>query len=196
MTTTGNLKPAMVVVAGMAIGAAAVAAPVTYEIDSNHTYPSFEADHLGGLSYWRGKFNGTSGTVVYDAEAQSGTVNVTIDVNTIDFGHDGLNDHARSADMFDVAQFPTATYTGRLAGFENGSPTMVDGQLTLHGVTQDLDLSIERFVCKPHPFNQMPMCGADAYAELDRSDYGIAFGQGVFNMGVTLRISIEAAAAD
>ncbi len=194
MTPTGILRPALFGLTCTAIGAAALAAPVTYEIDSAHTYPSFEADHLGGLSYWRGKFNSTSGTIVYDAEAQSGSVDITVDIDSIDFGHDGLNEHALSDDMFDAANFPTATYAGQLAGFENGMPTTVNGELTMHGVTQPLTLDIERFVCKPHPFNQRPVCGADAIAEFDRSDFGIAFGQGVFDMGITLRISVEAAA--
>jgi polyisoprenoid-binding protein YceI len=194
MTTTGILRPALLGMACTVIGAQATAAPMTYEIDPAHTYPSFEADHLGGLSYWRGKFNSSSGTVVYDAEAQSGTVDITIDIDSIDFGHDGLNDHAKTADMFDVENFPTATYTGQLTGFEDGTPTMIDGELTMHGVTQPVDLHIEKFVCKPHPFNQSPVCGADAVAEIDRSDFGISLGEGVFDMGVTLRISVEAAA--
>lgn len=194
MTSTGVIRPAVLLAASAALGATAFAAPVTYEVDSNHTYPAFEADHLGGISYWRGKFNSTSGTVTFDAEAESGSVDITIDVTSIDFGHDGLNDHARSADMFDVENFPTATYTGQLTNFEDGSPTMVDGELTLHGVTLPVDLDIEQFVCKPHPFNQRPVCGADATAQIDRSEFGISFGQGVFDMGVTLRISIEALA--
>jgi polyisoprenoid-binding protein YceI len=192
MTTTGTLRPALIGMACSALGATAMAAPMTYVVDPAHTYPTFEADHLGGLSYWRGKFNSSSGTVVYDAEAQSGTVDITIDIDSIDFGHDGLNEHAKAADMFDAATFPTATYTGRLAGFQNGNPTMVDGELTMHGVTRPVDLKIEKFTCKPHPFNQRPVCGADAMAEIDRSDFGITIGEGVFDMGVTLRISIEA----
>src|SRR5690606_30801109 len=85
------LRPALL---GVACGgfAVAVAAPVTYEIDSNHTYPSFEADHMGGLSIWRGKINSTRGTITLDKEAQTGTVEVTMDMSTIDFGHQGLND--------------------------------------------------------------------------------------------------------
>lgn len=194
MTSTGVIRPAALFAACAVLGTTAVAAPMTYEIDPNHTYPTFEADHLGGLSYWRGKFNSTTGSITLDTEAQSGSVNVTVDVTSIDFGHDGLNDHAKSADMFDVENFPTATYTGQLAKFVNGSPTMVEGELTLHGVTQAVNLDINHFVCKPHPFNQRPVCGADASTQLDRSDFGINFGEGVFNMGVTLRISIEAAA--
>ncbi len=66
--------------------AAAVAAPVTYVLDPTHTYPSFSADHLGGLSVWRGKFTDTTGKVVYDKDAKSGTIDVTVKISSIDFG--------------------------------------------------------------------------------------------------------------
>ena len=61
------------------VASTAVAAPVTYKIDPEHVYPSFEADHFGGMSVWRGKFNSSSGTVVIDREAKTGTVDVSID---------------------------------------------------------------------------------------------------------------------
>jgi len=193
MRTSGIFGPA---IAGIVLGAASVAAlaaPVTYNVDSNHTYPTFEADHLGGLSFWRGKINSTSGTVTLDKEAQSGTVNVTMDMKTIDFGHQGLNDHAQTPDLFDTAQFPTATYTGQLANFRNGSPTSVEGELTLHGVTKPVTLTINKFTCKEHPMQRREVCGADASATLNRADFGVVFGQQMgFGMDVTLRISIEA----
>jgi polyisoprenoid-binding protein YceI len=175
-----------------ALGAGALAAPVTYSIDPAHTYPTFEADHLGGLSFWRGKINSTSGTVTLDKEAQTGTVDVTMDMTSIDFGHQGLNDHANTPDIFDTAQFPTATYTGRLTNFRDGAPTAVEGELTLHGVTRPVTLEVNQFQCKPHPMMMREVCGADASATIDRSDFGVTIGQGMFNMGVTLRISIEA----
>ena len=192
MTKTTRFLPAIVGAACGALTFAALAAPVTYNIDSAHTYPTFEADHLGGLSFWRGKINSTSGTVTLDKEAQTGTVEITMDMNSIDFGHDGLNDHAKTPDIFDTAQFPTATYTGRLTSFEDGAPTMVEGELTLHGVTQPVNLAVESFLCKEHPMMMREVCGADATAEIDRSDFGVTIGQPMFNMGVTLRISIEA----
>lgn len=193
MTNTGFLKPALLGLACAGLCGAAAAAPMTYQIDPAHTYPTFEADHLGGLSYWRGKFNKTTGTVVYDQEGQSGSVDITVDASSIDFGNDALNTHAKSPDMFDVGQFPTAHYTGKLAGFQNGLPTRIDGELTLHGVTRPLTLTINKFTCKNNPMNQKPVCGADASAQLDRSDFDITFGQPIFDMGVTLRISVEAA---
>ena len=103
----------------------ALAEPVTYQIDPAHTYPSFEADHFGGMSVWRGKFDKTSGTIVLDKEKGTGTVEVTVDTTSIDFGNPKLNEHTKSAEMFDVAKYPTATYKGTLTDFKNGVPTEV-----------------------------------------------------------------------
>ena len=78
------------------VAGSALAAPVTYEIDPNHTYPSFEADHMSGLSVWRGKFDKSSGTIVLDKEKGTGTVDVTVDAASVDFGHQKLNEHVKS----------------------------------------------------------------------------------------------------
>ena len=176
----------------LAVGSA-LAAPVTYEVDPGHTYPSFEADHMGGLSVWRGKLDKTSGTIVFDKDKSTGTVDITVDTSSIDFGHEKLNEHAKSKDLFDVANYPTATYKGTLAKFVNGSPTEVDGQFTLHGVTKPLTLKIEQFVCKPNPMTKKEVCGADAKATFNRKDYGMAFGEAYgFKMDVKLAIQVEA----
>src|SRR5262245_29279936 len=106
-----KILPASALIAAVALATAASAAPVKYDIDPNHTYPSFSADHFGGLSTWHGKFNTTSGSVVLDREAGTGSIDIKVDAASIDFGHDKLNTHARSAEMFDVEKFPTATYT-------------------------------------------------------------------------------------
>src|SRR3546814_18610319 len=87
--------------AAAALSLPAAAAPVTYDIDPSHTYPSFEADHMGGLSTWRGKFNQTSGVIVLDREARRGTIDITVQIGSIDFGHDEMNRHAVAPDIFD-----------------------------------------------------------------------------------------------
>lgn len=175
----------------------ALAAPTKYDVDPNHTFPSFEADHMGGLSVWRGKFNTTSGTITLDKEAQTGTVDVTVDTNSIDFGHDKLNGHATSGEMFDTAKFPTAKYTGKLVNFKNGAPTEVDGSLTLHGVTKPVKLTIDKFLCKPHPMVKKEVCGADASGTFNREDFGLGFGKAYgFDMTTKLSIQVEALKAD
>jgi polyisoprenoid-binding protein YceI len=172
---------------------AASAATATYTIDPDHTYPSFEADHLGGLSVWRGKFNRTHGTVTLDKAAGTGTVDIVVDMKSADFGQEPLNKAAQGKELFDSAKYPQARYRGALAGFVNGAPTEVVGNLTLHGVTRPLTLKIDSFKCMPHPLYQREVCGADALATLNRDDYGMDSGKSYgFRMGVTLRIQVEA----
>jgi polyisoprenoid-binding protein YceI len=178
-------------------GLAANAAPVTYNVDPNHTYPSFAADHLGGLSVWRGKFDASSGKIVLDKEAGTGTVKISVDTSSIDFGHQKLNEHVKTPDMFDVAKYPTATYEGKLAKFKNGAPTEVEGTLTLHGVTKPVNLTVHKFLCKPSPMTKKEVCGADASTSINRADFGIDYGKAYgFDMGVKLEIQVEANRAD
>ena len=174
----------------------ALAAPVTYNVDPSHTYPSFEADHMGGLSVWRGKFEKSSGTIVLDKDKASGTVDITVDAASIDFGHAKLNEHAKSPEIFDVAKFPTATYKGTLTKFKDGAPTEVEGQFTLHGVTKPLTLTINQFKCMISPMTKKEVCGADASATFNRSDYGVSFGDKYgFKQEVKLEIQVEAGRA-
>lgn len=173
----------------------AAATPVTYRIDPDHTYPSFEADHMGGLSVWRGKFNHSRGTVSLDRAKQTGSVDVMVDMASADFGQDKLNAYAQGPELFDAQRWPQAHYTGRLAGFRHGAPTRVEGRLTLHGVSRPLTLAIDSFKCMPHPLYKREVCGADALATFRRDDYGMAGGKDYgFRMTVTLRIQVEAIA--
>jgi len=180
----------------MAATGIAAAAPVTYNIDPMHTYPSFEADHMGGQSIWRGKFNKTSGTVVLDVAAKTGDVDVTVDTASINFGLDAMDEHAKSADMFDVAKYPTATYKGKISKWNGSVPVEVDGEFTLKGVTKPLKLTINSFLCKPSPLTHKEVCGADASATFNRDDWGLDYGKSYgFRMQTRLLISIEAVKA-
>lgn len=187
-----KLKHLSIALLAAAATASSAFAADTYKIDPSHTYPSFEADHMGGLSTWRGKFDKTDGTIVVDRAAKSGTVDITIDTTTIDFGHAKMNDHAKSPDIFDTAKFPTATYKGKLV-FKGDVPTSVNGELTLHGVTKPVTLAINKFKCIQHPMLKREVCGADASATFKRSDFGVSYGEQYgFNQEVKLAIQVEA----
>lgn len=163
----------------------------TYKIDPSHTYPSFEADHFGGLSVWRGKFDKTEGTIVVDRVGKTGTVDITIDATSLDFGHAKMNEHAKGADMFDVAKYPTATYKGKLV-FKGDVPASVNGELTLHGVTKPVTLTINQFKCIQHPMLKKEVCGADASATFNRADFGVDYGVKMgFKPEVKLAIQVE-----
>lgn len=181
----------------LAMAAGANAAPVTYEIDPSHTYPSFEADHFGGLSTWRGKFTQSAGKVALDRAAKTGTIDITVQTDSVDFGHDKMNAHAKNEEIFDVSKYPTATYKGKFTAFSGDVPTEAQGEFTFHGVTKPLTLKINRFKCMPHPMKKKEVCGADAAAEFNRADFGVNFGQQMgFDMGVKLQIQVEALKAD
>jgi len=176
-----------------ALAATAVAAPKNYEVDTGHTFPSFEADHFGGMSVWRGKLKTTGGKIVLDREAKTGTVDVTIDTASIDTGNDKLNTHLKSAEFFDVAKFGTATYQGKFSKFNDKGPSEVQGTLTLHGVSKPVTLTLASFKCMPHPMKKTEFCGADAHASINREDFGIAWGKDFgFDMKVNLAIQVEA----
>lgn len=177
-------------IAGTAVPA--LATPENYTVDPMHTYPNIEFSHMG-LSVWRGKFNKTSGKIVLDRAAKSGTVEITIDASSINFGLAAMDEKARSDDFFDTAKFPTASYKGTIR-FAGDKPRTVDGQITIRGITRPATLNINMFNCMPHPMLKREVCGADAEGELNWSEYGMKmsqYGQGDAGK-VRLRIQVEA----
>jgi polyisoprenoid-binding protein YceI len=175
----------------------ASAASTTYTVDPEHTHPSFEVDHFGGLSTWRGTFKKTSGTVQLDTAAKTGAVDVVIDTATVDFAHDKLNEHASSPEMLDVAKYPTAEYKGKFVEFADGAPKTITGNLTLHGITKPVTLTINSFKCIEHPMLKKQVCGADASGTFSRADFGVNYGQQYgFNQNVLLRIQVEGVKAN
>lgn len=176
------------VIAGASVSA--MAAPEKFTIDPDHTYPSLEFPHMG-LSIWRGKFDKTSGKVTLDRAAKTGSAEIQIEVASINFGHDKMNEHALTRDWLNVEKFPTMSYRGVLQ-FEGDTPVSMDGQLSLRGVTKPVKLKINSFKCIQHPFYKKEVCGADAEGDLDRADFGMD--QYTDNgMGrIHLRIQVEA----
>jgi len=196
LTTALVMTGALIAGLTLVIATPAIAAPVTYKIDPEHTYPSFEADHLAGLSVWRGKMNKSAGTVTLDKDSGSGEVDVAVELGSIDFGQKQLERWAVGPQFFDAKKHPQARYRGRLDGFVNGLPTQVVGALTLRGVTRPLTLRLNSFKCMPHPIFKRELCGADAQGSFKRDEFGLDAGKDYgFNMDVLLRIQVEALAS-
>ena len=164
----------------------------TYQLDPMHTYPSFETDHFGGLSIWRGKFKKSSGTVVLDRAAKTGTVDVTIDMSSVDIGNDKLDAELVTEKFFDVAKYPTASYKGTQIRFDGDKPVEVIGTLTMHGITKPVNLKIESFKCIMNPMLKREVCGTESTATFNRDDFGFDFGKAYgFKMQTTLHIQAE-----
>ncbi|MBB5410758.1 polyisoprenoid-binding protein YceI [Paraburkholderia sp. Clong3] len=164
----------------------------TYLLDPMHTFPSFEADHFGGLSIWRGKFTKTTGTVTLDRAAKTGTVDVTVDPASVQTGNPKLDDHLRAAEFFDVEKYPTVTYKGTEIKFDGDKPVEVIGTLTIRGITKPVNLKIDSFKCMQHPVLKREVCGVEASTEFNRADYGMEFGAKYgFSMQTRLHIQSE-----
>lgn len=171
---------------------AASAQPTAYAIDPTHTFPSFEADHMG-ISVWRGKLNKSGGKVLYDKAAGTGSVEIVTELASIDFGMDALATWARGKDFFDVKKHPRAVFKGSLQSPVNGVPTRLVGELTMHGVTRPLTLAVHSLKCIQHPMLKRDYCGADASGSFNREDFGLSAGKDYgFNMNVDLRIQVKA----
>ena len=177
------IRSALAFIAALS-SASALAVPVTYVLDPQHTYPSFEADHMGGLSVWRGKFTETSGKVIYDKDAKSGAIEVTVKVNSIDFGMPKMDEHAKSADLFDAAKYPTATYSGKFTKFNGAAPSEAQGTLTLHGVTKPVTLPF-------HVDIHGTTADAKGHADLVRTAFGVGQGNWATGQWVALEVRVD-----
>lgn len=172
----------------------AFAAPENYVIDSGHTFPSFEVNHLG-FSTHRGRFNKTTGKVTLDAAAKSGSLEVTIDAASIDTGGEKLEAHLKAEDFFNVAKYPTLTFKGSKFTFDGDKPVAVEGEFTMLGVTKPLKLAINNFKCGPHPFSKKPVCGAEVTGSIKRTDFGMKYGVPAVGDDIKLIIQVEAGKA-
>jgi polyisoprenoid-binding protein YceI len=165
----------------------------TWAIDTVHSDVSFSVRHMM-VSKVRGQFTEFEGTVVTADVPSESSVSASIDLNSIDTRNEQRDNHIRSADFFDVGQYPTLTYKST-ALVDNGDGTWtVDGALTLHGVTKSVPLHLELNGFTADPYGGQ-RAGFSATAELNRSDFGIDIslpmdGGGVV-VGDTVKISLE-----
>ena len=185
---------AVAAVAALACSLATVtrAAEETYTVDTNHTHATFAFQHLG-FSTFHGKVPAKGGTVVIDREARTGRVDVEFDPNAVATGVPKFEEHLRSADFFEVAKHPTATFkSSRMTFDQQGSPKTVEGELTIKGITKPVTLQVTSFHCGDHPMAKVPACGANATASIKRSDYGMSFALPAVPDEIGLEIEIEA----
>ena len=153
-----------------------IAAPAyaadSYTIDPNHTWPIFEVNHLG-FSTQRGRFNKSSGKITLDIAAKKGSVDLTIETASIDMGFEKWNEHMKSADFFNVTQFPAIRFTSDKLVFDGDKVVAAEGKFTLLGTTRPLTLTVNNFRCGPHPMTRKPHCGADISGTLKRMEFGM-----------------------
>ncbi len=171
----------------------ALAAPVTYNVDSSHTYPRFSYSHFG-LSTQLSSFSKTTGKVVFDATAKTGSVDITIDMKSVNTGFADFNEHIQGEDFLDTAKFPTATFKSTKVVFEGDKPKSIEGLLTIKGVTKPVTLSVTSFLAMPHPMVKKPAIGANAYTTIKRTEFNAGKYAPYVGDDVRIDIAIEAIA--
>ena len=188
----GALRPRAAAAALLALLALpAAGAPEEYVVESAHTYPTFAVGHLG-ISMQRGRFDRTSGRIVLDREAGTGTIDIAIDATSVSTGSAALDAVLRSDEFFNVARFPQLTFRAARIDFENGAPRRAAGELTLAGVTRPVEVAVRHFGCTRLPFLVRLTCGADVTARIRRSDFGMDAYSAFVGDDVELSIQLEA----
>ena len=171
--------------------ASPLAEPVSYIVDPKHTYANFEINHLG-LSTARGTFDRTSGDIVLDAAASTGSIKIVIDTASIDTGLAKRDEHLRAEEFFNVSEHPTMKFVATNLKFDGDRPISADGELTMLGKTLPVSLQITHFACGQHPIHDRPVCGADAETIIRRSQWGMTTYVPTIGDEVTIRIGVEA----
>jgi polyisoprenoid-binding protein YceI len=176
-----------------ALAGSAIAAPVTYNVDGSHTFPRFSYSHFG-YSTQLSSFKNTSGKVVFDAEAKTGSVDITIDAKSVNTGFDDFNGHIQGEDFLDTAKYPTATFKSTKVVFEGDKPKSIEGNLTIKGVTKPVTLTVTSFQAMPHPMMKKPALGANAFTTIKRSEFNAGKFAPYVGDEVRIDIAIEAIA--
>ncbi len=181
-----------------ALPLAAAAAPDNYTIDPIHAHVGFSIDHLG-LALIHGRFSKISGKFSVDRAAKTGSIDLVVETASVDTNDSERgtrartrDEHLRSADFFNAAEFPRMTYKSTQVVFAGDNPVAVEGTVTLLGVTKPVTLKLERFKCNPATATAKERCGGDASGKIKRSDFGMSRGIPSIGDDVALVIGFEA----
>jgi polyisoprenoid-binding protein YceI len=185
------MKKLVLVAALSAFSAAAFAAPETFNVEPTHTYPRFEYSHFG-YSNQQQRFDKTSGKIVIDRAAKTGSVDVSIDTTSVNTGYALFNQHIQAEDYFDTAKYPAITFKSTKVRFEGDKPVAVEGNLTIKGVTRPVTLTVTSFHSMPHPMLKKDAIGANATTKVKRSEFNMGKNVPYVSDEVSLTIAVEA----
>jgi len=177
---------AVAAILATALALPAVSAGTTWKIDPQHTSAQFAVKHLM-ISTVRGEFHGVKGTVNWDdKDITKSTVDVTIDATTVDTREPQRDGDLKSPNFFDVAQFPTMSFKSKKVEQVSAGKLKVTGDLTMHGVTKEVVLSVEgpTAAIKDPWGNQRSAISATT--KVNRQDFGVKWNKGLDGGGVVV----------
>ena len=168
------------------------AAPVTYKLDPNHTIVLAQWDHFG-YSHPVANFGQVDGSLVYDAvNVAASSVNVVLPLAGLNSFVPDFDEHLRSADFFDAAKFPKATFKSTKVEAAGEGKLKVTGDLTVKDITRPVVLDVTLNKAADHPMTKAPTIGFDATTTLSRTEFGVGNYAPAVSDEVELRITTEA----
>jgi polyisoprenoid-binding protein YceI len=170
---------------------AAFAQSAAYVLDTTHSFSRFSYNHLG-LSTQSHRFDKTTGTVVFDKAAKTGSVDVVIDITSVNTGSAVFNGHIQGEGFFDAAKFPTASFKSTKVTFDGDKPASVDGNLTINGITKPVTLKVTNFVSTTHPMNKKEVVAADATVTIKRTEFNAGKYAPYVSDDVVITVAVEA----
>lgn len=174
-----------------ALALPAFAAPETYVLEAHHTFPSFSYTHLG-FSTQQSRFDKTTGKVIIDRAAKTGSLDVVIDTKSVNTGSELFNGHIKGEDYLSVEKFPAITFKSSNFKFDGDKVASISGDLTIKGVTKPVTLVVSSFNCAPHPFTKKEVCGANASTKIKRSEFNAGKNAPAVSDEMTLSLAVEA----
>ena len=188
------MKSAILFAALLGGAASAFAAPVRYTLDPPHTQVIFSWDHLG-FSHPSGTFGQVRGTLVYDADAPSkSSVRVSIPVKSLDTHVPSLDKELLGPKFLGAEKFPTITFISTQVRPAGSNQFVVEGDLTVHGVTHPVTLNVTLNKSGSYPMIDAPALGFGATARFNRGEFGV--GEGIPMVGDALQVTISAEAIE
>jgi len=174
--------------------ALSAAGPVTYRLDPDHTFVTFEVMHFG-TSTLRGRIGPVDGEVTVDRAAKTGDLRLRIPVTTLSTGSRVLDARLREPDLLATTEYPEAYFVATRFQFDAaGGVREVRGEFTLRGVGEPLSLVARSFACRQDAMLQRQVCGGDFEGELKRSRFGATMGLPFVGDDVHLVVQVEAIA--
>ena len=182
LSASSGLAPAL---------AQSVPGPVTYQLDPNHTFATFEVLHFG-TSTLRGRIGPVTGEVTIDRAAKTGDLRLRIPVATVSTGLRALDARLKQPDLLATVEYPEAYFVATRFQFDAaGGVKEVRGEFTLRGVGEPLSLVARSFACRRDDMLKKDVCGGDFEADLKRGRFGATFGEPFVSDGVHLVIQVE-----
>jgi polyisoprenoid-binding protein YceI len=162
-----------------------------FKADEEHTFISLSYNHMG-FSTQTIRFDKVFGTIILDPQTKSGKLDITIAIPSISTGSAIFNDRIQEDDLFASHKFPTASFISDRIVFNQDVITSVLGELTIKGISKTVELKVNQFSCGRNFLTFKYTCGANAIAQINRSDFNLGKYTPLVSDAVTIQIVIEA----